>query len=42
MWFKITNLLQGNFFGKLTNITFAYLLNPIILENFKKIPRADP
>ena len=38
MWFQITHLPQkGTCFRKLTNITFAYLLSPTILQHFKQI-----
>ena len=38
MWFQITHLPQkGTCFGKLTNITFAFLLIPTILQYFKQI-----
>ena len=38
MWFQVTHLLQkGTCFGKLTNITFAYLLTPTILQHFNQI-----
>ena len=39
---KKIKLLQMNFFWKTTNKTFMYLLAPFILQNFKKILRADP
>ena len=42
IWFKVTHLLQKDFFGKLTNITLAYLLSPMILQDFKEIFRTDP
>ena len=32
---------KEDFSGKLTNITFVYLVNPIILLHFKQILRAD-
>ena len=38
MWFQVTHLpKKGNCFGKLTNITFVYLLSPIIQQHFKQI-----
>ena len=38
MWFQVIHLPQnGTCFGKLTNITFAYLLSPTILQHFKQI-----
>ena len=38
MWFQVTHLPQkGTCFRKLTNITFAYLLSPTILQHFKQI-----
>ena len=33
---------KGIFLEKLTNITFAYLLSPFILQHLKQILRADP
>ena len=40
---KKTKLLQMNFLSqKTTNKIFMYLLAPFILQNFKKILRADP
>ena len=37
MWFKITHLPKGTCFRKLTNITFAYLLSPTMLQHFKQV-----
>ena len=38
MWFQITHLPQkGTCFRKLTNITFAYLLSPTIIQHFKQM-----
>ena len=38
MWFQVTHLPQRRTCsGKLTNITFAYLLSPTILQHFKQI-----
>ena len=38
MWFQVTHLPKnGTCFGKLTNITFAYLLSPTTLQLFKQI-----
>ena len=38
MWFQVSHLPQkGTCFGKLTNITFAYILSPTILQHFKQI-----
>ena len=40
MWFQINHFPEkGICFGKLTNVTFGYLLGAIIIQQFKQILR---
>ena len=42
LWALNSPFVQATFLGKTIKIIFMYLMAPLIVQNFKKIFRADP